>query len=140
VLAGAGTVALEIIEQAAAMDATLDAILAPCGGGGLTASCAIVAHALSPGTGVYAVEPDLFDDTRRSLASGRRLANPKGRRTICDAIMTPMPNEVTFPINKALLAGALVASDDDVRKALRFVFDHYKLVAEPALLWALLLS
>jgi threonine dehydratase len=131
VLAGAGTVTLEIFEQAKALGTRLDAILAPCGGGGLTASAAVVARELSPATQVYAVEPELFDDTRRSLEAGRRLANPKGRRTICDAIMTPIPNDVTFPINLGLLAGGLVASDQEVREAMRFAFEHYKIVVEP---------
>ncbi|HAT85265.1 MAG TPA: pyridoxal-5'-phosphate-dependent protein, partial [Rhizobiales bacterium] len=94
-------------------------------------STAIVAKALSPGSDVYAVEPELFDDTRRSLGAGVRLANPKGRRTICDAIMTPMPNAVTFPINLDLLSGGLVVSDDEVRAAMRFAFEHYKIITEP---------
>ena len=131
VLAGAGTVATEILEQAAALDATPDAVLVPCGGGGLTAATAVVMHTLSPRTQVYAVEPALFDDTRRSLAAGKRVGNPKGLRTICDAIMTPIPNTVTFPINLDLLAGGLVASDDEVRAAMRFAFEHYKIVVEP---------
>ncbi len=131
VLAGAGTVTLEIFEQAEGLNARPDALLTPCGGGGLTASAAVVARALSPATKVYAVEPELFDDTRRSLEAGRRLANPKGRRTICDAIMTPIPNEVTFPINLDLLAGGLVASDAEVQDAMRFAFEHYKIVVEP---------
>lgn len=131
VLAGAGTVALEIFEQAEALGARPDAILTPCGGGGLTAATAIVAHALSTDTRVYAVEPEIFDDTRRSLQAGARVANPKGIRTICDAIMTPIPNEVTFPINNALLAGGLVASDEQVTDAMRFAFEHYKIVIEP---------
>lgn len=131
VLAGAGTVALELFEQVKERDVQLDAILTPCGGGGLTASTAIVAKALSPGSDVYAVEPELFDDTRRSLGAGVRLANPKGRRTICDAIMTPMPNAVTFPINLDLLSGGLVVSDNEVRAAMRFAFEHYKIITEP---------
>lgn len=131
VLAGAGTVTLEIFQQASDLGEPPDAILTPCGGGGLTASAAVAAHELSPDTQVYAVEPELFDDTRRSLVAGERLANPKGIRTICDSIMTPMPNEVTFPINHALLAGGLVASDDEVRRAMRFAFEHYKIVVEP---------
>ena len=131
VLAGAGTVTLEIFEQAAARGARPRAILTPCGGGGLTASAALVARELCPDTRVYAVEPELFDDTRRSLLAGKRVANPKGRRTICDAIMTPIPNEVTFPINLALLAGGLVVGDDEVRGAMRFALAHYKLVIEP---------
>ena len=131
VLAGAGTVALEIFEQAEALGARPDAILTPCGGGGLTASTAIVAREMCPVAQVFAVEPELFDDTRRSLLAGERVPNPSGIRTICDAIMTPIPNDVTFPINKALLAGGLVASDDDVRAAMRFAFDHSKIVVEP---------
>ncbi len=131
VLAGAGTVAVEVLEQARDLGANLDAVLVPCGGGGLTASTAVVMRASSPKTQVYSVEPELFDDTRRSLIAGERVANPKGQRTICDAIMTPIPNDVTFPINLDLLEGALVASDDEVRKAMRFAFDHYKLVVEP---------
>lgn len=131
VLAGAGTVAAELCDQSGAIDARLDAVLVPCGGGGLTAATAIVLRALSPETQVYAAEPELFDDTRRSLAAGRRMGNPKGRRTICDAIMTPIPNTLTFPINLDLLAGGLVASDADVRNAMRFAYDHYRIVVEP---------
>ncbi|MEQ8398615.1 threonine/serine dehydratase [Thalassobaculum sp.] len=131
VLSGAGTVALEIFEQAEALGARIDAVLTPCGGGGLTASTAIVARETSPGTQVYAVEPELFDDTRRSLLAGQRVPNPIGLRTICDAIMTPIPNTVTFPINQALLAGGLTASDADVAAAMRFAFEHYKIVVEP---------
>ena len=131
VLAGAGTAALEFHEQAASLGATLDALLVPCGGGGLTAASAVVMNALSIWTSVYAVEPVLFDDTRRSLEAGERVANPPGRRTICDAIMTPIPNTVTFPINRRLLTGGLVASDEEVRDAMRFAYEHFKIVVEP---------
>jgi len=131
VLAGAGTVALEMHEQAQELGAVPDAVLVPCGGGGLTASTAVVMRALSQATSVYAAEPELFDDTRRSLSAGKRIPNPKGRRTICDAIMTPIPNDVTFPINLDLLAGGLVASDEEVRAAMGFAFEHYKIVVEP---------
>jgi len=131
VLTGAGTVALELHQQAQDAQADLDALLVPCGGGGLTASSAVVMAALSPGTAVYAVEPDLFDDTRRSLDAGTRIANPTGQRTICDAIMTPIPNALTFEINKALLTGGLAVTDAEVRDAMRFAFEHFKIVAEP---------
>ena len=127
VLAGAGTAALELFEDAP----VLDAVLVPCGGGGLTAATAVVMAEASPRTQVYAAEPALFDDTRRSLVAGERLANPVGQRTICDAIMTPMPNEVTFPINVDLLAGGVTASDAAVRDAMRFAFEHFKIVTEP---------
>jgi len=127
VLAGAGTAALELLEDADPMDT----VVVPCGGGGLTAATAIVMTEASPQTKVYAAEPALFDDTRRSLEAGERIANPKGQRTICDAIMTPIPNTVTFPINHALLAGGVVASDDEVRDAMHFAFEHFKIVTEP---------
>lgn len=84
VLAGAGTTALELLEDAG----ELDAVLVPCGGGGLTAATAVVMAAASPKTQVLAAEPALFDDTRRSLEARERLANPIGQRTICDTIMT----------------------------------------------------
>ena len=128
VLAGAGTVALELLEDAGV---TLDAVIVPCGGGGLTAATAITMAEASEGTQVYAAEPDLFDDTRRSLAAGERLPNPVGRRTICDAIMTPIPGDMTFAINRDLLAGGVTATDEEVRDAMRFAFEHFKVVAEP---------
>lgn len=131
VLAGAGTVALELAQQAEALKARMNAVLIPCGGGGLTAATAVALQALSPKTRVYAAEPTLFDDTKRSLAAGKRLANPKGRHTICDAIMTPMPNDLTFPINLDLLAGGVVASDADVRAAMMFAYEHYRIIIEP---------
>ncbi len=131
VLAGAGTAALELVAQARELGAEPDIVLVPCGGGGLTAATAVVMAALAPATRVYAAEPELFDDTRRSLAAGRPIPNPKGRRTICDSIMTPIPNDVTFPINHALLKGGVVASDDAVRAAMRFAFERYKIVVEP---------
>ncbi len=127
VLAGAGTAVLELLEDAG----ELDIILVPCGGGGLTAATAVVMAEVRPQTQVYAVEPALFDDTRRSLVARERLANPAGLRTICDAIMTPIPNDVTFPINLALLAGGVTATDEDVRAAMRFAFEHFKIVTEP---------
>ncbi|MFQ5468032.1 MAG: threonine/serine dehydratase, partial [Kiloniellaceae bacterium] len=131
VLAGAGTVALELVRQAEALGATPDAVLVPCGGGGLTAATALVFEALSPATKVFGVEPELFDDTRRSLEAGERLANPKGRTTICDAIMTDRPGALTFSINRERLGGVLTVSDDDVRSAMKLAFDWFKIVVEP---------
>ncbi len=127
VLAGAGTAALELLEDAG----PFDTVLVPCGGGGLTAATAVVMAEAAQKTQVFAAEPELFNDTERSLKTGKRLANPKGQRTICDAIMTPIPNAVTFPINRALLAGGVTASDAEVRIAMRFAFEHFKIVTEP---------
>lgn len=131
VLAGAATAALELHQQAVDVGAELDAVLVPCGGGGLTAATAFLMHELAPTTAVYAVEPALFDDTRRSLEVGTRVANPTGRRTICDAIMTPIPNPHTFEINRRLLAGGLAVDDQSVRRAMRFAFEAYRIVVEP---------
>lgn len=131
VMAGAGTTALEIFEQANTLGASIDAVLIPCGSGGLTAATAIVMSHLSSPTNVYAVEPDQFDDTRRSLLAGERIPNPPGRRTICDAIMTPIPNPMTFPVNRALLAGALTATDPEVCEAMQFAFEQFSMVVEP---------
>jgi len=85
----------------------------------------------APQTPVFAAEPELFDDTLRSLKAGAPVANPKGQRTICDAIMTRIPNTVTFPINHALLAGGVTANDAEVREAMRFAYQHFKIVTEP---------
>lgn len=128
IMAGAGTVALELFEDAGG---PLDAVLVPCGGGGLTAATAMLMAEASPETQVFTAEPSLFDDTRRSLAAGQRLPNPKGNRTICDAIMTPIPGEMTFAINRDLLAGGVTATDAEVRAAMRFAFEHFRIVTEP---------
>lgn len=128
VLAGAGTAALELLEDAAG---PLDTVLVPCGGGGLTAATAVVMADAAPSTQVFSAEPALFDDTRRSLEAQERLPNPAGRRTICDAIMTPIPGELTFSINRHLLAGGVTATDEDVRDAMRFAYRHFKIVTEP---------
>ena len=131
VLAGAGTVGREIGLQLSALGMEADAVLVPCGGGGLTAATALALKELSPGTEIYAVEPEQFDDTRRSFEAGKRLPNPPGRQSICDAIMTDIPEELTFSINKDLLAGVLTVSDDEAVAAMRAAYDHFKLVVEP---------
>jgi threonine dehydratase len=131
IIAGQGTAGLEILEQAAQVDATVGQILVCCGGGGLTAGIATAAKARSPGTSIYTVEPAGFDDTARSLASGMRETVSPDARSICDALLAPSPGALTFPINHALLAGGLVVSDDQVRDAMRFAFTTLKLVVEP---------
>jgi len=128
ILAGAGTAALEILADAGG---PIDSVLIPCGGGGLTAATCVAMAEASPQTKVYAAEPALFNDTQRSLAAGERVANPKGIRTICDSIMTPIPGEMTFGINGQLLAGGVTATDEEVRDAMRFAFDHFRIVTEP---------
>ena len=132
VIAGQGTVGLEIAEQAAELGVTLDALLSPCGGGGLIAGCSLALEVLSPATGIWAIEPDGFDDTRRSLEADERLTNPPGASSICDAILTEGPGTLTFEINRRRLAGGLSVSDAEVAEALRTIFSRLKLVVEPS--------
>ncbi len=131
VIAGQGTCGLEIAEQAEELSARLDALLICCSGGGLTAGCAIAMAERSPHTAVYAVEPEGFDDTRRSLASGKRLANAAGGRSFCDALLSPMPGRLTFAINRRHVAGGLAVSDAEVAHAMAFAYRTLKLVVEP---------
>jgi len=131
IIAGQGTVGLELAEQAAARGATLDAVTVCCGGGGLVAGCALALSHLVPGVAVHSVEPAAFDDTARSLAAGQRLGNPPEARSFCDALLSPMPGELTFAINSRLLAGGLAVSDMEVAHAMRLAFRHLKLVIEP---------
>lgn len=131
IIAGQGTVGLEILEQSAEVDATIGQVLVCCGGGGLIAGIATAIKDQRPDISVYSVEPQGFDDTARSLASGERQKVDEGAKSICDALLAPTPGELTLPINRALVSAGLVVSDDQVRAAMRFAFEHMKLVTEP---------
>jgi threonine dehydratase len=131
IVAGQGTLGLEALEQAQAMGLTADLFLVCCGGGGLTAGCALAAEGVSPGTRVHPCEPAEFDDTARSLELGTRVANPPGRRSICDAIVTEIPGEFTFGINQPRVGAGLRVTDDEVLTAMAFAVRELKLVIEP---------
>ena len=131
VIAGQGTLAIELVDDAAAAGLTMDAMLACTGGGGLIAGCALAIEGASPTTRVYAVEPAGWDDTGRSLASGRRESNPPGGSTLCDALLAHSPGRLTFEINHPRLAGGISVTDEEVMAAIRFAFSHLKLVVEP---------
>jgi threonine dehydratase len=131
IIAGQGTVGLEIAEQSAALGLTPDQVLICCGGGGLTSGSAIALKARLPDVSVYPVEPEEFNDTARSLERGERVANRGTARSICDALLTEMPGELTFEINRRLVSDVLLVSDDEVREAMRFAFRSLKLVVEP---------
>jgi threonine dehydratase len=131
VMAGQGTVGLEILQQAEAAGAALGQVLTCCGGGGLTAGVATIIKDAYPSIEVYSAEPAAFDDTARSLRSGQRESVPPGASSICDALLTPTPGALTFPINQALLSGGLAVSDEQVKAAMRFAFETLKLVIEP---------
>ena len=108
-----------------------DIVLSPAGGGGMIAGCATALTALLPGVKIYAVDPAGFDDTARSLAANKRVGNEPGKTTICDALMAPMPGELTFAINGRLLAGGFAVSDQEVQAAMAYAFRVLKLVVEP---------
>ncbi|WP_246116738.1 threonine ammonia-lyase [Denitrobaculum tricleocarpae] len=130
-IAGQGTCGLEIAQQVRELGVSLDNMLVCCGGGGLTAGVALALSEKSPGTKVYTVEPSGFDDTARSLAARQRVSNEPGQSSICDAILTPTPGEITFEINRQLLTGGLSVTDSEVRNAMRFAFNTLKMVVEP---------
>ncbi len=131
ILTGQGTAGLEIVEQAKAMGARLDAVAAPCSGGGLSTGIALAVKGLSPDTLVHAGEPAGFDDLARSLKSGRKEKNDKLSGSICDALLAPTPGDVTFPLAQKLLAPGLVVTDDEVLDAMETAFREFKLVVEP---------
>ncbi len=131
IIAGQGTVGLEIAEQSAELGMMPDQVLVCCGGGGLIAGSAIALKSRLPGVSVHTVEPEDFDDTARSLASGKRESIDDAARSICDALQAHMPGELTFAINQQLLGEGLTVSDAEVREAMRFAFRNLKMVVEP---------
>lgn len=131
IIAGQGTIGLELMRQAKALGVSLDAVAIPCGGGGLSSGISIAVKDASPGTAVWAVEPEHFDDTRRSLIEGKRVSNEPGFSSICDAILTAEPGAITFEINRKNLAGAIAVSDKAAAQAMRDAMAHLKLVVEP---------
>lgn len=131
VIAGQGTIGMEIVRQAAAMGATVDTLLCPVGGGGLIAGIGLALSVLSPQTRIYGVEPMGFDDTGRSLKTGHRVENDPDAVSICDALLAPTPGELTFALNRRQLSGGLTVTDDAVRRAVATAFDLFKIVSEP---------
>lgn len=131
VIAGQGTCGMEIFEEAKVRQVTLDALLVCCGGGGLTAGCALSLEALSPETRLYTVEPEGYDDTRLSFEAGYPVPHGKAAPSICDALLSPMPGQITFALNRPRVSGGLTVSDAEVKAAMRIAFRTLKLVLEP---------
>ena len=132
IIAGQGTVGLELARQARARGAELDAVLIPCGGGGLIAGSTLALQATWPRLPVFACEPEGFDDTGRSLAAHRRLGCVAGAKTVCDGLMAPTPGRLTFALNDRQLAGGFALSDAEVFSAMAYAFQVLKLVVEPS--------
>ena len=131
IIAGQGTAGLEFAEQMAEAGTPLDHLICCAGGGGLITGIALAFEGKSPATKIWTAEPQEHDDWARSLKSGRIEHNAPGTRSICDAILTPAPGDITFAIGKRLLSGGLTATDEDVCEAMRAAFLYLKIVAEP---------
>ena len=130
VIEGQGTVGLEMIDQAKAAGAHIDQLLCGASGGGLIAGINLSMAALSPHTPVIAVEPKHYNDMQLSIAADERMTHPPAPGTICDALMTDRPGELTFPINRRVDRVETV-SDAEVAEAVRYAFRVLKLVVEP---------
>lgn len=131
VIAGQGTLALELVEDARAAGLTLDALSVCTGGGGLVAGCALAIEGASPGTEVWAVEPEGWDDTARSLAAGARVMNDGQGALLCDSLLSMRPGALTFAVNEPRLKGGVVVTPEEVFRAMRLAFECLKVVVEP---------
>ncbi len=131
VIAGQGTCGIEISQQAPVFGVTRADVLVCCGGGGLTSGIALALAERGPGLRVRPVEPQGFDDVRRSLDVGRITGNDRNTGSICDAIVTPRPGELTFPIMQAHCGPGIAVSDDEALRAMAHAFLRLKIVAEP---------
>ena len=131
VIAGQGTLGLELARQLKTLEVKKADVLICCGGGGLCAGVALAFSDVAPDLRVRPCEPESYDDTARSLKSGKRETNNNLSQSICDAILTPTPGEKTFPILKELVGPGLVVSDDEVLFTIAEIFYRLKLVSEP---------
>lgn len=131
VIAGQGSVGLEIAAQAAALGLREGAVITCCGGGGLASGIALALAAEAPGLRLHTAEPVGFDDMARSLASGTIQRNDRLTGSICDAILTPQPGELTFPILQRLAGPGQVVTDDQALHAVALAFRHLHIVLEP---------
>ncbi len=131
VIAGQGTVGLEIAARAGAAGIERAEVLVPCGGGGLSSGIALACEAEAPGLRVRPVEPAGFDDWARSLACGERVRNPGETGSICDALLAPTPGELTFPILRRLAGPGIAVTDEEALAAMAAAFLRLKIVAEP---------
>ena len=128
VIAGQGTVGLEIAEDAARFGVRLDTVLVPCSGGGLASGTML---GLDGAAAVQTVEPENFDGMRRSLEAGRRVKAPGGALSIADALMAPVPGEIVFELAKDRLAPGLAVDDAALRAAVAYAASRLKLMVEP---------
>jgi len=131
IVAGQGTIGLEIARQAASRGAKLDAVLVPCSGGGVVSGIALALSGTSPGTTAISIEPERFDGMRRSLAAGKRTVAPGGALSMADALMAPVPGRVPFALAKKLMKLGLTVNDDELARAVACAARQLKLIIEP---------
>ncbi len=131
VIAGQGTLGIEIAQQCKKRDFYPSQLIVCCGGGGLIAGTSISILESFPNCNIFAAEPEGFDDMKRSLAANKILSNKPGNHSICDAIITPSPGKVPFEIAKKYVNGGYVVTDQEVCDAMRIAFRYFKLVTEP---------
>ncbi len=131
IIAGQGTVGLEIARQSQVLGLPADQVLIPCGGGGLTSGCSVALKACLEDVSVYSVEPEYYDDTAKSLESGERVSVSQTTPSICDALLAESPGQMTFDIMHRNGVRGLVVTEEEVRDAMRFAFRNFKLVIEP---------
>lgn len=131
IISGQGTIGLEIADQLSELGVEAEAVVSPCGGGGLLSGTALALKTRLPHLKVFAAEPAGFDDTARSLESGQLERVDPAARSICDALLSPSPGTITFALNRRLLDGGLVVTDDEAMAAMKAAFLDLKLVAEP---------
>lgn len=131
VIAGQGTVGIEICRDLNVIAVKPDQLLSPCGGGGLIAGISLATHQHFPDCKIFSCEPEGFDDTLRSLESGVRVSNDPGNSSICDAIITPTPGELTYQINEKHLSRGICVTDEQVLNAMKVAFEHFNIVVEP---------
>jgi threonine dehydratase len=131
VIAGQGTVGLELVQQLEELGLRPDVVLAAASGGGLVAGISLALGELAPDARIFAVEPALHDDHAQSLAAGEPVEVRPETSSFCDALLAPRPGDLTFAINRTRLAGALGVSDPEVAEAMAFAFRHLKVVLEP---------
>ncbi len=131
IIAGQGTCGLEFADQVKARGEPLDHLICCTGGGGLISGICLALSSVSPDTKIWTAEPEGHEDWEKSLKAGEVQTNAPGIRSVCDAILTPKPGELTWPIGKKYLSGGCVVSDQHAYEAMRLAFRYLKVVLEP---------
>ncbi|PPR78626.1 MAG: L-threonine dehydratase catabolic TdcB [Alphaproteobacteria bacterium MarineAlpha2_Bin1] len=132
IIAGQGTIGIEICREFKEKKLNLDAVLIPCSGGGLAAGIALAVKEVFPMAKIHPVEPENYDDTTRSLQASKILSNKNlTKSSICDALLVPKPGNITFKINQKLLSNGITVSDDDVIQAMQIGYKYFNLILEP---------